>query len=73
MNKTQGNVIVDEIQVGDIHYEFQGGRGSRFMVITKPIRDVDGQWSWISKNLKKAYGIILGVLRDSTGQGCDLR
>lgn len=51
MNKTSGNVIVDEIQVGDIHYEFQGGRGSKFIVITKPTRDIDGQWSWMSKNL----------------------
>lgn len=52
---TKGNVIVNEIKIGDIHYEFEYGCGIKCEVISLPIRTKSGdyyQWSWQSKNLK---------------------
>ncbi len=43
---TKGNVIVENIKVGDIHYEYEYGIGLKVKVITTPTRDADGQWTW---------------------------
>lgn len=55
MTRTKGNVIVEEIQVGDIHYEFEYGIGIKCEVISKPVRTVnedgEGVWTWKAKNL----------------------
>lgn len=48
--KSRGNVIVENIKVGDIHYEYDMGRGLKCEVITLPILE-EGSWSWESKNL----------------------
>jgi len=49
---TKGNVIVENIKVGDIHYEFEYGIGVKSEVISLPVRDENGYWTWKSKNLK---------------------
>ena len=49
---TKGNVIVEEIKVGDIHYEFEYGMGIKCVVLTKPKLNENGQWEWKSKNIK---------------------
>ena len=49
---TKGNVIVNEIEVGDIHYEFEYGIGIKTEVLEKPKRDESGYWSWKSKTVK---------------------
>ena len=49
--RTKGNVIVENIKVGDIHYEFEYGMGIKCKVVTLPIRDDGGSWTWKSKNL----------------------
>ncbi|NBO23411.1 hypothetical protein EBU94_08770 [bacterium] len=51
--RTKGNVIVENIKVGDIHYEFDSGGvvGVKCKVLTLPIRDEEGYWTWKSKNL----------------------
>lgn len=47
---TKGNVIVENIKVGDIHYEFEYGMCIKTEVITLPVRDEEW-WSWKSKSL----------------------
>ena len=51
MTHTKGNVIVENIKVGDIHYEYEYGCGIKCQVVTKPIQNEDGNWIWKSKNL----------------------
>jgi len=48
---TKGNVIVENIKVGDIHYEYEYGVGIKCEVVTLPVRDEEGCWTWESKNL----------------------
>ncbi len=58
---TRGNVIVEEIKVGDIHYEYECGLGIKCEVITQPIRNENGYWSWKSRNLLSGTEISYGV------------
>jgi hypothetical protein len=51
MTLTKGNVIVEEINIGDIHYEYGMGVGIKCQVMTKPTLNGDGSWMWKSKNL----------------------
>lgn len=51
MTHTKGNVIVENINIGDIHYEFEYNVGIKCEVISKPSRDDSGCWTWQSKNL----------------------
>lgn len=48
---TKGNVVVNDIKIGDIHYEYEYGSGIKCEVITKPVRSSRGQWTWKSKNV----------------------
>jgi len=51
--RTKGNVIVEEIKVGDIHYEYEYGRCVKSEVITVPeFSKKNGGWGWKSKELK---------------------
>ena len=52
ITRTKGNIIVEEIKVGDIHYEFSGPFGIECKVETKPERDKDGNWNWVSRNVR---------------------
>ena len=49
---TKGNVIVEDIKVGDIHYEFDYNLAVKVEVLTLPKQDKDGLWEWKSKNVK---------------------
>lgn len=51
MTHTRGNIIVENIQVGDIHYEFGYGYGVKLEVLTKPEKNEDGAWTWKSKRV----------------------
>jgi hypothetical protein len=48
---TKGNVIVEDIKVGDINYEFEYNIGMKLEVLTLPTRTDDGVWTWKSKNV----------------------
>ena len=64
MIRTKGNVIVDNIKNGDIHYEFEYGLKTVSQVIEAPkseTRDTDVYWSWKSKNLLSDEVINYGV------------
>lgn len=39
---TKGNVIVEDIKVGDVHYEFEYFSGVKCEVITLPEKEKDG-------------------------------
>ena len=54
--RTRGNVIVENIKIGDIHYEYDLGFGIKCEVVTQPILE-DGRWSWQSKNVNT--GVII--------------
>ena len=54
---TAGNVIVEEIKVGDIHYEYDWGVGIKCEVITLPTLNENGQYEWKSKNVNTGQEI----------------
>ena len=58
---TKGNVIVNKIKVGDIHYEYEYNIGIKSKVITEPKRDENGYWTWQSVNTKTGAVINYGV------------
>jgi hypothetical protein len=55
---TKGNVIVENINVGDIHYEYEYSLGIKCEVLTKPILNEAGNWEWKSRNLKTEKEIV---------------
>ena len=58
---TAGDIIVEDIKVGDIHHEFQYSFGIKCEVITKP-KLTDTLWEWKSKNIKT--GLIINYAVD---------
>jgi hypothetical protein len=59
---TKGDVIVEEIKIGDIQYEYELGVGIKCEVMTLPTLNETGQYIWESKNLKT--GNIIKYLVD---------
>lgn len=60
---TGGNVIVEEIKVGDIYYEYEWNVGIKCEVITLPKLNESGQYEWKSKNINS--GKIIDYLVDT--------
>lgn len=58
--RTKGNVIVEDIKIGDIHYEYDLGVGIKSQVLTLPTLDENGNYVWKSKNLTS--GLITNFL-----------
>lgn len=58
---TKGNVIVNNIKIGDIHYEFEYNCGIKVKVVSLPERSVDGYWTWKSEKLSTGEIINYGV------------
>jgi hypothetical protein len=50
---TRGNVIVNYIKIGDVHYEYEYGMYVKSKVISLPVRDEDGLWKWKSEMVDK--------------------
>jgi len=61
ITRTKGNIIVEDIKMGDIHYEYEYGIGIKCEVISLPVRDDDGYWTWKSKSLNTGKIIDYGV------------
>lgn len=51
MTLTKGNIIIEEIKVGDLHFEYELGLGMKLEVLTKPELNDEGNFVWNSKNL----------------------
>jgi len=49
---TKGNVIIEDIQIGDIHYEYEYNICIKSEVISLPILDEMCMYTWQSKSLK---------------------
>lgn len=49
---TRGGIVIEDIKVGDIHYEFSGPFGIECRVSSKPELDNDGNWIWESVNVR---------------------
>jgi len=58
---TRGSVIVEEIKIGDIHYEYEYGMCIKSEVITLPVRDDTGYWTWESRAINGGHIIKYGV------------
>lgn len=56
--RTKGNVLVDNIKVGDILYEEAYGYEIATKVITQPNRNEEGYWTWQSEVLNNKDNII---------------
>ena len=53
--RTKGNVVVEDIKIGDVHYEYSYGVELKTTVKTLPVkeeRDDDNYWSWKSETDK---------------------
>lgn len=64
MTHTKGNVIVENIKIGDIHYEYFYGLGIKVEVISAPRseeRESDVYWTWQAKDLTSGRVIDYGV------------
>jgi hypothetical protein len=74
MNKvlTKGNVLVNEIKIGDIHYEFGYGIGMKVEVLTLPERSEEGYWTWKSRNVLTEHEISYGVSEGMAHYGPNL-
>lgn len=69
---TKGNIVVENIKIGDIHYEFGYNRCIKSEVISLPIRDKDGMWTWQSRHLKTGKIIEYGVTEGLSHYGPNL-
>ena len=49
MTGTKGNVVVELIKVGDIHYETAHGHWAKVIVKTLPVKNKEGAWVWTSQ------------------------
>jgi hypothetical protein len=67
--KTQGNVIVNDINIGDIHYDYNCGLCIKSQVTTSPVRNDDGVWTWHSKEIPSGknieYMVVEGFMQYS--------
>ena len=54
---TKGNVIVEDIKIGDIHYEYDYNMCVKSEVMTLPIFNFDGNWEWQSKKMNTGLAI----------------
>lgn len=46
---TRGDVIVNEIKIGDTIYEYEYNIGIKTTVKTLPTRNEDGLWEWVGE------------------------
>ena len=61
---TKGDVIVEDIKIGDIQYEYEYNVGIKSVVIELPVRSEDGYWTWKNKNFYNEEHIITYGVRE---------
>jgi len=72
ITRTKGDVIVENVSIGDTHYEVIGPFGIECVVETQPTKDDEGNWSWESRNVKTDVLINYFVHRDYPQYGPNL-
>lgn len=70
--RTKGNVIIEDIKIGDIFYEYEYGIELCSEVISLPVCDQDGLWTWKSKKLKTGEIIEYATHKDYPHYGPNL-
>lgn len=68
----KGNVIINKIKIGDVHYEYNYGLCIKSKVISEPVRDEEGLWTWQSENLTGKGIINYGQHEDYAHYGINL-
>lgn len=63
MIRTKGNVEVDKIKIGDVHYEFEHPFFVKVEVIELPKEVEPGFWIWRAKNTLNENQIITYSVR----------
>lgn len=62
--KTRGNIVVEDIKVGDIHYEYGYRREEYVMEVTQvPTRSessIGAQWTWKAKCIQAPHPDYIG-------------
>ena len=66
---TKGNVEVQNIKVGDIHFEFCHGSYVEVRVLTLPKRDEIGRWTWSSEHVDTGK-LIEYMVSEGFGSQC---
>ena len=61
--QTRGGIVLEDIEIGDIHYEYSYGTFIKVKVLTKPEVE-DGVWRWKDENLS-SEGTIDYVISES--------
>jgi len=51
LTKTNGNIIIEDIKIGDIQYEYLYDYGIKSEVLTLPRKDNNGLWNWKNRNV----------------------
>ena len=69
---TKGNVEVQNIKIGDLHFEYDYGIGIKCEVISLPVKESNGYWTWKSKNCKTGRTIEYGVSEEYPHYGPNL-
>ena len=72
ITRTKGNIIVENVKVGDTHYEFSGPYGIECIVETIPTKDDEGNWSWTSRNVNTDKKVNYFVHKDYPHYGPNL-
>jgi hypothetical protein len=70
--RTKGNIIIEELEVGDITYEFEYGRCSVCKVITKPKLIDDEYYKWKAKDIHTGEIINYGQNINASHYGLKL-
>ena len=73
MTTTKGNIVVEDIKVGDIHYEFEYGLGIECEVLTLPVHNEEEKcWDWTSRNVRNDNVITYRVCEGFSHYGPNL-
>ena len=48
---TKGNIVIEDIKIGDIHYEYDMGMVVKVEVTSLPVKSDEGKFTWESKNV----------------------
>jgi len=76
MVQTKGGIVVENINIGDIHYEFAYIYGIKCEVISLPVKGVredgDEYWTWKSKNCVSGRVINYGISKKYSHLGPNL-
>jgi len=63
MTKTKGNVIVEDIKIGDIHFDYSGAFEREVEVLSNPVLDDRDAFNWSALNKDSGEIIKYSVVK----------